>query len=354
MVAGRAVPKSEDELREFIAVAEESSVVEYKQAFRDELRSEVSKQEFAKDFCSFLNHGEGVLIFGVADCNPRHLSPILFKEAAIGSGKHELEALKSRIVEAQKLIVGSSLSQLLSVEVSACSYEYIFPAADGGYYVVFEFRKSPAESCYVLKKAAGEVSEGWPYGRNIKGVQIPTRDEVIRAVVTRLTVGFAFKVGCVSQHTNSVLMRLKEIGGFSYRVDKDTKRHQLVKDLTVMRTPEGTMDLEIYGKLIQALAPVSLELFLINDPEGGAPEKLQVLDAIESIGINWQTKGLSAKSQAGTSILFPPEVKSRYPTQQQWRCLQDCFSQDAFQAAGAAVPLLNFGPVQCNNTPLVW
>jgi hypothetical protein len=347
MVAGSTVPTSEDELREFIAHAEESSVVEYKQAFHDELRSGKSKQEFAKDFCSFLNHGDGLLIFGVSDGGSRRLTPILMEEVS-------LELLKSRIVEARKLIVGPGLSQLLPVETSMCSYERIFPAASGGYYVVFGFRKSPSERCYVLKNTEGGVSEGWPYGRNTKGVQVPSPDEVVRAIVTRFTVDFVFKKGCVSQHTNDMLMRLKESEGFNYGVDKDTKRHQLVKDLTFTRTPEGTTDEEVYGALIQTLAPVSSELFLINDPERGAPEKLQVLDAIEALGINWQTKGLSAKSQAGTAILFPPEVRSRYLTQQQWRYLQGCFAEDAFQAAGAAVPLLNFGSVQCNSTPLVW
>ncbi|HML82568.1 MAG TPA: ATP-binding protein [Thiomonas arsenitoxydans] len=353
-LASHAAPRSEGELREFIAHAEESSVVEYKQAFHDGLHTNESKQEFAKDFCSFLNHGEGVLIFGVADRAPRRLTPILANEAAAGSGQVELELLKSRIVEAKKLIVDSSLSQLRLVETSVCSYEHIFSAADGGYYIVFGFRGRPAERCYVLEETEQETSEGRPYGRNTKGVQIPASDEVVHAVVTRLTLSFEFKAGGVSEHTHAMLEHLNEAKGFSYRVDKASQRHLLVKDLTFTRTQKGTTDEEVCGALIQALAPVSFELFLINDLERGAPEKLQVLDAIESIDINWQTKGLSAKSQAAPPVLFPPEVKSRYLTQQQWRHLQGCFAQDAFQAAGATVPLLNLGSVQCNNTPLDW
>jgi hypothetical protein len=354
MVTGRAAPASEEELRGFIAYAEESSVVEYKQAFRDELRSEASKQEFAKDFCSFLNHGDGLLIFGVADGISRRLTPILTDDVPTGIGQQSLESLKSRIVEAKKLIVGPSLSQQPPVETSMCSYERIFPAAGGGYYIVFGFRERPRERCYVLRNTEDGVSEGWPYGRNTKGVQVPAPDEVVRAIVTQLTVDFVFTEGCISQNSNDMLMQLKVAQGFNYRVDKETKRHQLVKDLVFTCTATDTTDEEIYGALIQALAPVSFKLFFVDDPERSAPEKVQVLDAIETIGVTWQTKGLSAMPQRGTAILFPPEVTSRYSTQEQWRCLQGCFSQDAFQAAGATVPLLNLGSLQPNSVTPAW
>ena len=352
--AGLAAPVTEDELRAFIDAAEESSLVEYKQAFNEGLCDEASKQEFAKDFCSFLNHGAGVLIFGVADGTSRRLTPILAKEAAAGSGHRALELLKSRIVEARKLIVGSSLSQLRPVETSACCYEHIFSAADGGYYVVFGFRESPAERCYVRKQTGRGELEGWPYGRNTKGVQVPSDQEVIRANVTALTVSFEFKSEGVSTHTRDMLKRLQGAQEFSYSVDKETKRHQLVKDLTFTRARGEVTDEEIYGALIQALGPVSVGLYVVDDLEKGSSEKLEVLGAIESIDIAWETNGLSAMSQAGTSISFPPEMRFRYTTQQQWRYLQSCFSADAFRGAGAEVPLFNFGVPQSPCIPLAW
>lgn len=349
-----AAPRCESELCQFIREVEESGLVEYKQDFAEGLRSEKSKREFAKDFCSFLNHGEGILIFGVANKSPHSLTPVLANEVLEGSGPAELESLKSRILDARKLIVDSSLSPLRPVETSMVTYEHIFSAAAGGYYVVFGFRQRPSALCYVRMEADDGTTEGWPYGRNTKGVQVPGPEEVIRAVMTRLTISFTLKEGGASQHTRVIFEGLKGLQGFKYRPDGRARQHALVKDMAFVQNATSLTDEEVYAALIQTIAPVSLALFFVEDPERGAPEKLMVLEAIERIDINWQTKELSARTQSRRTISFPPEVRGEYKSRQQWSCLQSCFSEDAFRAAGADVPLLNFSVVQCGVALQPW